>query len=209
MLHTQTVTRAALGLLKDLMEMPELKQFGLVGGTNLSLRFGHGLSIDLDLFTNEPFDAEKIYNKLESKFSKTVMAAQSDTMLFLYVDEIKIDMVLLPYPYLRPIEEVEGIRLLSVEDIAAMKLSAIARRGVKKDFWDIAELLDTFSIEEMLDFYKAKYRSRDILHLLRSLVYFTDAEAQKDPDPLKKVTWTQVKSKVQRAVKRYVDDKSK
>lgn len=198
-----------MGLLKDLMGMPELKQFGLVGGTNLSLRFGHRLSIDLDLFTNEPFDAEKIYNKLESKFSKTVMASQSDTMLFLYVDEVKIDMVLLPYPYLRPVEEVEGIRLVSVEDIVAMKLSAIARRGVKKDFWDIAELLDTFSIEEMLDFYKAKYSSRDIFHLLRSLVYFVDAETQKDPDPIKNVTWKQVKAKVQKAVERYVDDKSK
>lgn len=198
-----------MGLLKDLMAMPELKQFGLVGGTNLALRFGHRLSIDLDLFTNEPFDTEKIYNLLESKFSTTVMASQSDTMLFLYINEVKIDMVLLPYPYLRSIEEVEGIRLIGLEDIAAMKLSAIARRGVKKDFWDIAELLDTFSLDEMLGFYKVKYSSRDIFHLLRSLVYFVDADAQKDPDPLKKVTWAQVKSKVQRAVKGYVDAQSK
>jgi hypothetical protein len=138
MLHTQTVTRTALGLLKSLMSMPELKQFGLVGGTNLSLRFGHRLSIDLDLFTNEPFDPEAIYNKLESMFSNIVMASQSDTMLFLYINDVKIDMVLLPYPYLKPLEEIDGIRLVSVEDIAATKLSAIARRGVKKDFWDIA-----------------------------------------------------------------------
>ncbi|NJL74979.1 MAG: nucleotidyl transferase AbiEii/AbiGii toxin family protein [Saprospiraceae bacterium] len=41
--------------------MPVLNQFALVGGTNLSLRFGHRLSIDLDLFTNEPFDTEYIY----------------------------------------------------------------------------------------------------------------------------------------------------
>lgn len=205
MLHTETVTGATLGLLKDLMSSHELKQFGLVGGTNLSLRFGHRLSIDLDLFTNEPFDTETIYNKLEAKYTDILQASQSETMLFLYINQVKIDMVLLPYPYLKPIDEIEGIRLVALEDITAMKLSAIARRGIKKDFWDIAELLDIFSLQEMIDFYKAKYSSRDIFHLLRSLVYFTDAEAQKDPDPLNDVTWEQVKDKVQNAVERYVD----
>jgi predicted nucleotidyltransferase component of viral defense system len=105
-------------------------------------------------------------------------------MLFAYIGDLKVDMVLLPYPWLQPFDEVEGIRLASLPDIAAMKLSAIARRGVKKDFWDIAALLDFFSLEEMIDFYKAKYSSRDIFHLLRSLVYFADTEAQKDPDPI-------------------------
>jgi Nucleotidyl transferase AbiEii toxin, Type IV TA system len=194
-----------LGLLKALMSLPALSQFGLVGGTNLSLRFGHRLSIDLDLFTNEPFNSEAIYNLLEARFSNILQASQSETMLFLYINEVKIDMVLLPYPYLNPMEEIEEIRLVSLEDIAAMKLSAIARRGVKKDFWDIAELLDVFSLDEMIEFYKSKYSSRDIFHLLRSLVYFNDAEPQKDPDPLKKITWSQVKSRVQKAVKKYLD----
>ena len=205
MLHTQTVTRATLDLLKALMSLPELSQFGLVGGTNLSLRFGHRLSIDLDLFTNEPFDSEITYNQLEARFPNILQASQSETMLFLYINEVKIDMVLLPYPYLNPMEQVEDIRLVSLEDIAAMKLSAVARRGVKKDFWDIAELLDVFSLDQMLEFYKTKYSSRDIFHLLRSLVYFNDADPQKDPDPLNNATWSQVKIKVQNAVKKYLD----
>jgi predicted nucleotidyltransferase component of viral defense system len=125
-------------------------------------------------------------------------------MLFMYINDVKIDMVLLPYPHIEPIEEVEGIRLVSVPDIVAMKLSAVARRGVKKDFWDIAELLDMYSVEEMLVFYKAKYSSHDIFHLLRALVYFDDAEKQKDPDPLKKNTWKQVKDKVEAAVRLYL-----
>lgn len=184
MLHTQTVTGATLDLLKRLMSFPELNQFGLVGGTNLSLRLGHRISIDLDLFTNEPFNSELTYTHLETHFSNILQASQSETMLFMYINDVKIDMVLLPYPYLNPIELIEDIRFVSLEDIAAMKLSAIARRGVKKDFWDIAELLDLFSLDEMVDFYKTKYSSRDIFHLLRSLVYFNDAEQQKDPDPL-------------------------
>lgn len=205
MLYTETVTRATLELLKELMTIPALGSFNLVGGTNLSLRFGHRLSIDLDLFTNEFFDSEKIFNLLESRYQNIILASQSESMLFLYINDVKIDMVLLPYGYLKPIEIVDDIRLVSVEDIAAMKLSAIARRGVKKDFWDIFELLSKFSIKEMISFYKEKYRSRDIFHLLRSLVYFADAETQKDPDPIKKITWLQIKQKLQEEVEKYVD----
>lgn len=207
MLQTQTVTGAALDLRKELMAMPELASFALVDGTNLSLRFGHRRSIDIDLFTNESFHPETIYNQLLTHFPNTILASQSETMLFMYINDVKTDMVLLPYPYLQPFEIVEEIRLVSIPDIAAMKLSAISRRGVKKDFWDIAELLDWYSVEEMITFYKAKYSSHDILHLVRSLVYFEDAEAQKDPEPLKKINWKQVKKKVQLAVQHYVDKK--
>lgn len=68
MLYTQTVTGAALDLLKELTSLPELSQFGLVGGTNLSLRLGHRTSVDLDMFTNKYFDSEWIYNYLEARF---------------------------------------------------------------------------------------------------------------------------------------------
>ena len=55
MLQTKTVTRETLELLENLMQLPEIEQFVLVGGTNLALRFGHRLSIDLDLFTDLKF----------------------------------------------------------------------------------------------------------------------------------------------------------
>jgi hypothetical protein len=205
MLQTQTVDGTTLELLKDILAMPQLSKFALVGGTNLSLRLGHRLSIDLDLFTSEPFDTERLANDILARFPNAEVASKSDIMLFMYVNDVKVDMVALPYPYIEPIEDYDGIRLASLPDIIAMKLSAIARRGVKKDFWDVAELLDMYSLSEMLAFYKAKYASHDIFHLVRALAYFTDAEKQKDPDPLKKMTWKQVKTKMQTAVKKYVE----
>jgi hypothetical protein len=60
MLFKKTVAPATWQLLTELMLLPSLQNFGLVGGTNLSLRYGHRLSIDLDLFTNEPFENDKI-----------------------------------------------------------------------------------------------------------------------------------------------------
>ena len=44
--------------------------------------------------------------------------------------------------------------MLSIEDIIPMKLSAIAGRGSKKDFYDIYFLLDTFTLSQMFDLFK-------------------------------------------------------
>ncbi len=207
MLQSQTVEQSTLELLKGLMTIPELADFALVGGTNLALRYGHRLSIDLDLFTNQKFDPLKIYDIILAKFPNTELSGKSENMLFLYVNDIKVDIVLLPYPYIQPIEEIEGVRMVSVPDIIAMKLHAVSTRGVKKDFWDIAELLNYYSLAEMVEFFKAKYSKQDVWHILRSLIYFEDAENQtKDPDPLKKVTWKDVKKKMETVVKQYVKE---
>ena len=62
MLYENTVTPATLGLLSELMQMEALKPFALVGGTNLSLRLGHRISEDLDIFANEPYDTASCRN---------------------------------------------------------------------------------------------------------------------------------------------------
>ena len=205
MLQSQTVEQGTLELLKGLMEIPELETFALVGGTNLALRFGHRLSIDLDLFTNQKFDSNKIFDAISGVFPNTELTSKNENMLFLYVNDIKVDIVLLPYVYIQPVEEIDGVRMVSVPDIIAMKLHAVSTRGVKKDFWDIAELLNYYSIADMVQFFKTKYSKQDVWYILRSMIYFEDAEQQiKDPDPLKKVTWKQVKKKMKTEVTQYI-----
>ena len=204
MLQSQTVEPGTLGLLKELMALDELKQFVLVGGTNLSLRLGHRLSIDLDLFTNQSFDSEYIRDRLTERYSEIIVTGQGGKSLFLFINRIKIDIVCALFDNIQPADEIEGIRLASIPDIIAMKFNAIARRGVKKDFWDVVELLNHYSLSQMVKFFKAKYPNHDIFHVVRSLVYFEDAEAQKDPDPLKEVTWEQVKIRMREEVNSYI-----
>jgi hypothetical protein len=55
-----TVEPRTLSLLKELMGLPTLQAFSLVGGTALSLRYGHCSSIDLDLVYHEKFDLEAV-----------------------------------------------------------------------------------------------------------------------------------------------------
>ncbi len=204
MLQSQTVDATTLELLKQLMQLPDLEEFNLVGGTNLALRFGHRLSIDIDLFSNTPFVPLELFQAIKNRFPQAELKSSSRSMLFLYINEVKIDCVLAPFPYLRPIEIIDDIRMVSVPDIIAMKLAAVSSRGVKKDFWDIAELLDHYKLAEMLAFFAEKYKANDPFFVLRSLAYFEDAEPQIDPEPLKNISWQQVKMKIEKAVKAFL-----
>jgi hypothetical protein len=201
MLYENTVAPGTLGLLKTLMELEALKPFALVGGTNLSLRFGHRISDDLDIFANEAYESDDVVRPLLDLFPGEInIVEQRAHTLLLYIQTVKVDIVLHRYPYLQPIETVEGIRLASVPDIIAMKLNAITRRSTKKDFYDIAELLDHYTLQEMLQFFTDKYTATDIGFVVRSLTYFEGAEHSKDAILLKKLTWNQVKQKIQQAV---------
>ncbi len=201
MLYENTVAPATLGLLRTLMEVEALKPFALVGGTNLSLRFGHRISEDLDIFANEAYESEDIVRPLLDLFPEEINVVEHRAhTLLLYIRTVKIDIVLHRYPYLQPIETVEGIRLASVPDIVAMKLNAITRRSTKKDFFDISELLDHYTLQEMLHFFTDKYTATDIGFVVRSLTYFEGAEHSKDAILLKNLTWNQVKEKIEQAV---------
>jgi hypothetical protein len=183
------------------MELEALKHFALVGGTNLSLRFGHRISDDLDIFANGAYESDDIVRPLLDLFPGEInIVEQRAHTLLLYIQTVKVDIVLHRYPYLQPIETVEGIRLASVPDIIAMKLNAITRRSTKKDFYDIAELLDHYTLQEMLQFFTEKYAATDIGFVVRSLTYFEGAEHSKDPILLKNLTWNQVKQQIQQVV---------
>ena len=205
MLFLNTVKSETYELLKKLMQIPELSEFVLVGGTNLSLKFGHRISIDLDLFTDKPFDLDEVFTGVIHALPQSIKLDQRKQTIWLNIDGIKVDIILHQYPHLRPIEVIDEVRFMSVEDIIPMKLEAMATRGVKKDFWDINELLNYYSLPQMIEFYQAKYPNSDVGHVLLSMTYFVDAEYQKDnPEDLKGTTWEEVKTNMRKTIEQYV-----
>ncbi|MBU3742950.1 MAG: nucleotidyl transferase AbiEii/AbiGii toxin family protein, partial [Sediminibacterium sp.] len=72
MLHVETVEPATFSLLSQLMQLPALKDFYLVGGTALSLLYGHRKSDDLDLFSYESFINEEIVEALKKQFQQRI-----------------------------------------------------------------------------------------------------------------------------------------
>lgn len=191
-LHTETVSSDLFALLQKLMKEASLKPFALAGGTALALRFGHRTSIDLDIFTCAAFDVQTTAEMLKSSYLMTEAETAKNTVRGI-IGGIKIDIIAHRYPLLNPFEEVDGIRMFSCEDIAAMKLNAITNRGCKKDFWDYAELLKIYSRDEMLSFFARKYQNDSLWNVEKSLTYFDDAEGDPDPRDLKGRHWEEIK----------------
>ena len=210
MLQTQSVYPATLELLKKIMATESLSQFNLVGGTALALYYGHRISVDLDLFSFESFDSEKIKRTLEDLAHEQNVSVEwnviEENTLAGYLDSIKVDLIRYRYPLLETINEWEGIRLISINDISAMKLSACAQRGSKKDFFDLYELLQDHKFEQLLESFRAKYPKTDTAHIIRSLVYFEDAESELDPLMIKEYDWNVVKSRIKDVVNDYIEN---
>ncbi|WP_089239403.1 nucleotidyl transferase AbiEii/AbiGii toxin family protein [Belliella buryatensis] len=95
-------------------------------------------------------------------------------------------------------------RLASKEDIGAMKLNAIAGRGSKKDFIDLYFLLNEFSLEELIGFYRDKYQDGSEFLVLKSLSYFADADTEPTPLMLKDANWDKIKNQIANSTKNYM-----
>lgn len=203
MLHYQTVAPATLDLLKKISSQPAFSDHRLVGGTSLALQYGHRLSIDLDFFSALPIDPEEIYFNVQS-FGKVEIASRSKYINSFFINDVKVDFVSLPYSWIDDAIVEDSIRLASIKDIAAMKLSAITNRGSKKDFIDLALLMDEIGLPQMMACYHAKYPDGMEMMVLRSLVYFEDADVEPDPVMLIPYNWMHIKGRILDETKKYL-----
>jgi len=202
MLHTSTVYPTTLGLLKELMQLPALAEFNLAGGTALALQIGHRISVDLDFFGDVNFEPIEILDALQD-IAEVSIISQSRAILILNTSGVKTDFVRYRYPLLQPVNEIDGIRLLSTLDIGAMKLAAITNRGRKRDFFDLFFLLQTYTLRNLFDAYNAKYRDGSEFLVLKSVTYFEDAEEDDVPAVFDtSLSWELVKRTIEKEAKK-------
>ena len=167
-LRTNIASPLLLDCLRKIMANKAFDNHYLVGGTALALQRGHRISIDIDMFSNALYGemkTDEIKKALIKMFPYTENLERLDETLMVYslyvgnsIDDcIKLDICYDDNPIF-PLVQIEGIRMVSEKDIAAMKLNAIAQdRQRKKDFWDIHDLLETYSIEDMVSFALKRY----------------------------------------------------
>jgi hypothetical protein len=177
----------------------------LAVGTSLALQYGHRKSIDLDLFGELQLDAVMLSAALSSLGEVRNLQNLQRIKSYL-INGIKVDIVNYPYPWISPLLTVDQLRLASDKDIAAMKLAAITGRGAKKDFFDLYVLLKKYSVKELMSFYSEKYKDGSAFMVLKSLIYFEDAEDDVDPVQLIPASWTEVKSSIVYHHKDYLDN---
>lgn len=219
MLKKFTTSDELLEVLNVLMKLPSLMNFRLVGGTALSLIYGHRKSEDIDLFTYQEYgslDFEKIEAELIYYFpyvrndDRIFGLTNSDNHFGLHLhigaaSEASIKTDILNWTaadFINPIELIDGIRFASPLEIALMKLDTISRGGRKKDFWDMSELMEHFSLSELLKMYSVKYPYYDVNDVIAGMTQFDIADNMPDPICLKGKYWEQIKEEMQSVIKK-------
>ncbi len=200
--YIETVPSATQSILESIKEISDIQKFYLSGGTALSLQLGHRESEDLDFFIKNLFQPQIIQEKLVQYGNLEDVMIDTGT-LNLFMNGVKLQFLYYPYDLLEPLIPWNGIYLSSITDIACTKLITISDRGSKKDYIDLYEILQKISLQELFDKLEQKYKNIEYNqpHILKSLVYFKDAEAQPMPKMHIDLNWEQVKEFIIKQVK--------
>ena len=191
------LSREQAGLLELLKREKDLSRFYLAGGTGLALRLGHRRSEGFGFFRADTFDRQAWLGKLGWLGPLSVLQETEGT-LTVEIRSVRTSFFHYPYPLLEAPEPAPwGFPVASNADIGAMKLSAVASRGSKKDFFDLHALCSgPLPFSTLLERFRKKFSGIqfDEYHLLRSLAYFEEAEKEPDPVVLQPVTWDRVRA---------------
>lgn len=204
-MHEKVINKKTKCLLAALAKNNAIKNFYLAGGTALAMQYGHRKSIDLDWFNFKTFDTAKLKLSL-SKIDKITIDSEDKNTLDIKLSNVKLSFLGYPYQLLFPLINWHGIKLADHRDIACMKLDAVSSRGSKKDFIDLYFILQNLNFQELFRLFNKKYKNINFnkLHILKSLVYFADADKEPMPIMLKSINWIKIKKYFQRLTKNQI-----
>ncbi len=211
MLHWETVSPELKHVLIKLMSADELNAFRLVGGTALSLYWGHRLSVDIDFFTDAPYgsvDFENIdtYLKATFKYVQGDFGGNAGLGKSYIVGNdnktaVKLDIYYSMDPFFEPADLIDNIRIATPAEIVAMKIDVVQRGGRKKDFWDLHEALNQYTVGQMIDLHKKRFEwTHDEPLIKKKLIDFTSADDDFEPVCLKNKQWVFIKEDIEAAV---------
>jgi hypothetical protein len=179
--------------------------FYLAGGTAVAIRLGHRRSVDFDWFTASPIaDPLALAARFASEVPPFAVGGTAPDTLHGEVDSVRCSFLTYRYPAIVPHVRWPdyGCDLASIEDLACMKLAAIAQRGARRDFVDIDALLEAgLDLVALLEAYRVKYAVRDTGHVLAALAYFDDAEKEPMPDSIVPVRWDELTARVRARIR--------
>ena len=186
-MYQKVINKRTERLLATLAKSSLIKDFYLGGGTALALQCGHRKSVDL-------------------RIDKIVIDSEEKNTLNSVLAGVKLSFFSYPYRLLFPLLKWNGIKIADWRDIACMKLDAVSSRGSKKDFIDLYFILHKLSLDELLKLFEKKYKNIEFnkLHILKSLVYFVDADNEPMPVMLKDIEWQKIKNYFQKLTEKEV-----
>jgi predicted nucleotidyltransferase component of viral defense system len=182
----------------------------LAGGTALAFHIGHRISNDLDFFTNVSFNSEAIITGIRKTGYSFNLISEGEGYLIVEVEGLKISIFKYDYPFLEKATMYKGIRISGILDIASMKVIAVSQRGTKRDFIDLYFILQEIPFHKLADHMVKRFGKERVnpIHIGKSLVYFSDAESNPEPEYIKgkEVSWDKIKKFFRQHVKQFVLD---
>jgi hypothetical protein len=194
-MYVEAISEEVQAGLELVSRTPLAVEFYLAGGTAVALHLGHRHSYDLDFFSSKPFEKDEPRRFLAHLGQLAV--EQEDEGTFLGVlNGVSVSFFIYPYRLLASPAMLGSIQVAALEDLAVMKLDAIASRGKKRDFIDLYFICqDVMGLGEILPLVERKYAgvTYNFVHLLKSLMYFEDADADPMPNMLRPGNWSDVR----------------
>lgn len=207
MLHKKTITDGLLEILRSINSIKGLHSFRLVGGTAIALQMGHRRSIDIDLFSNKKIIKQKVARELEITFPG-IECFISEHGITTRIDGVKVDIFddwMIPFKE-DPIVE-ENIRIASLKDLSAFKLTAITERREKKDYIDLFFLFQKFGGLTLLREYHSYNSLLSAKSLLFALEEVNEAQINGTPMPemIAEVSWEAIANCMHLAAKDFLN----
>lgn len=181
-----------------------LKNFYLAGGTGAALQLRHRVSLDLDFFTRKDIDAKILIQKIKTLGIFSIERETENTIIGIF-SGTRVSFLKYDYPLLFDLKQIKGVNVADLRDIGCMKTDAISSRGMKRDFIDLFFICkELISLKDLLSLFKKKYNSvnYNMLHILKSLAYFEDAENNPMPKMIVPTSWQEVKSFFKEGIKK-------
>ncbi len=205
MMYYNTISPPLKYIIETISNDKKFSNFFLCGGTSLSLQLGHRISVDADFISAKEFDKDELIATILLIYPNAQNIHQNAFGVFCTINQIKVDFLSWNIPFIKPTKKIDAIKLISIEDIVAMKLFAILQRGEKKDYMDIATLLKNSSLTELISYYKLRHNNSDEALVLKFLVSYSDIENQPEPQMLNSLNWKESKLIITDAIKNYTN----
>lgn len=175
LMHKEILTEEQVKLLP--LAKKFIKNFGLVGGTAISLQMGHRHSVDFDMFSLKEFDNGKIRRVIKKEGWKIgkVYKDEDDQYTF-FINNVQFTFFNYPYK-LEFSKELDGfLRMPDLLTLAAMKAFAIGQRAKWKDYVDLYFIINKYhSIKKIAERSKKIFKGEFNERIFReALLYFDD-----------------------------------
>jgi hypothetical protein len=187
----EIISKKTKANLEILTKEAVLKNFYLAGGTGVALQLKHRVSLDLDFFTNKDIDTKTLIQKIKTQGKFSIERETENTLIGIF-NCSRVSFLRYDYPLLFDLRQIKGIKIADLRDIGCMKIDAVSSRGTKRDFVDLFFICrEAISLKNLLSLFKKNY---NMLHILKRLAYFENAENNPMPRMILPTSWQEVKS---------------